>query len=490
MAGWYDADNIDYSRFTDIARTTPDKWGALGKALNAIGDTTQKVQDNEDLEAIAKVQQSGQTYFDGNLNRAKNTGALDAVLKANEKEHSQNIANQVAMGGGILTPDDTPMTKDQFDDMGLASGITQSEDMAKVKTLFDDQKMSNQLSGAIELRASGASIPEIKKAYPDASKELLSQMMQWQNQDEKKLWDQEKMGLQETINIGNKDYANEQAIQRLKLQDQLNDENRNDAHAKALEIAQAKAQTKEKIDEDKSLKKLRESIMKKGNEQKATKLTQADMLYEDGKLSKEQYLVELSKLNRDPLPTKENKNLKVIQEQLRNLNELRDHYQNTGKDWIMGGSKYVGPAEGGLNEMLPTVTSNQSKFDSLMQKVLLDKTSLLSGTLSDKDMSILNAAGLTNRLGEKDFEKELDRYIQSTENELQNHVKYLGSQYDLPEQYTKSSSGNNNQTPNQPPQRKSVVKNQTAQKTVVATGTTKDGKKVIKYSDGSINYVD
>lgn len=99
----------------------------------------------------------------------------------------------------------------------------------------------------------------------------------------------------------------------------------------------------------------------------------------------------------------------------------------------------------GVDSSLNTVSPNfilsdgHRKFNNLMNDVLLGKTSALTGTLSDRDMALLQSSGLSETLGEKDFLDKLKQTKEQVQEMKNNSYKVLDSQYDIPKDFTKSS---------------------------------------------------
>lgn len=124
-----------------------------------------------------------------------------------------------------------------------------------------------------------------------------------------------------------------------------------------------------------------------------------------------------------------------------------------------------------------------------MNDVLLGKTSALTGTLSDRDMALLQSSGLSETLGEKDFLEKLKQTKEQVQQMKSKNYDVLSSQYDIPDGFIPKDY--ESKSDNSQPVITSIRKNNTINtnnKTVISTGTTPDGKKVFKYSDGSIEY--
>jgi hypothetical protein len=91
---------------------------------------------------------------------------------------------------------------------------------------------------------------------------------------------------------------------------------------------------------------------------------------------------------------------------------------------------------GNINGMTPYLTEKGRKFESLVNDILLGKTSVLAGTLSDRDMKLLKSSGLSEMLDVKDFRKALEELKQKTMDNLQDSYKSYSSKYDIGENTT------------------------------------------------------
>lgn len=189
----------------------------------------------------------------------------------------------------------------------------------------------------------------------------------------------------------------------------------------------------------------------------------------------------LKTVDKKPLPTKEAAEFQALTKYEEVLNELEKAYD----------SSYVGGLDSSLNTISPNfvLTDGHRKFNNLMNDVLLGKTSALTGTLSDRDMALLQVSGLSETLGEKDFLEKLKQTKEQVKQMKDDNLEILKSQYQIPDNFISKESNN---TENNQPKIISVRKNENIttsnQKTIIQTGTTPDGKKVVKYSDGSIEY--
>lgn len=192
----------------------------------------------------------------------------------------------------------------------------------------------------------------------------------------------------------------------------------------------------------------------------------------------------LKSVDKKPLPSKEAGEYQALSKYESVLNELEKAYNPS----------YVGGLDSSLNTVSPNfvLTDGHRKFNNLMNDVLLGKTSALTGTLSDRDMALLQASGLSETLGEKDFLEKLKQTKEQVQQMKTKNYDVLSSQYDIPDGFIPKN--NESKSDNSQPVITSVRKNNTINtdnnKTVVSTGTTPDGKKVLKYSDGSIGYAD
>lgn len=192
----------------------------------------------------------------------------------------------------------------------------------------------------------------------------------------------------------------------------------------------------------------------------------------------------LKPVDKKPLPAKEAGEYQALSKYESVLNELEKAYNPS----------YVGGLDSSLNTVSPNfvLTDGHRKFNNLMNDVLLGKTSALTGTLSDRDMALLQASGLSETLGEKDFLEKLKQTKEQVQQMKSKNYDVLNSQYDIPDTFIPKN--NESKSDNSQPVITSIRKNNTINtdnnKTVILTGTTPDGKKVLKYSDGSIGYAD
>lgn len=189
----------------------------------------------------------------------------------------------------------------------------------------------------------------------------------------------------------------------------------------------------------------------------------------------------LKTVDKKPLPTKEAAEFQALTKYEEVLNELEKAYDPS----------YVGGLDSSLNSISPNfvLSDGHRKFNNLMNDVLLGKTSALTGTLSDRDMALLQSSGLSETLGEKDFIEKLKQTKEQVRKMKESNLGVLQSQYEIPDNF---AIGSEKKTETNQPKIISVRKNENIttsnQKTIISTGTTPDGKKVVKYSDGSIEY--
>lgn len=230
-----------------------------------------------------------------------------------------------------------------------------------------------------------------------------------------------------------------------------------------------------KIDNNlKSLPDIKEQYKKEYGEDMPTHL-QSSFVYEN-KLPEK-----LKPVEKKALPTKDAGEYQALSKYEQVLNELEKAYD----------SSYVGGVDSSLNTVSPNfvLSDGHRKFNNLMNDVLLGKTSALTGTLSDRDMALLQSSGLSETLGEKDFLDKLKQTKEQVQQMKNNSYKVLDSQYDIPKDFAKSSvitNANNKNDVKVNSVRKTNDTNITKEKTIMSTGKLPDGTRVIKYSDGSI----
>ena len=144
----------------------------------------------------------------------------------------------------------------------------------------------------------------------------------------------------------------------------------------------------------------------------------------------------LKTVDKKPLPTKEAAEFQALTKYEEVLNELEKAYDPS----------YVGGLDSSLNSISPNfvLSDGHRKFNNLMNDVLLGKTSALTGTLSDRDMALLQASGLSETLGEKDFLKKLKQTKKQVQQMKNKNLEVLSSQYDIPDGFNSSSVNNKN----------------------------------------------
>ena len=106
---------------------------------------------------------------------------------------------------------------------------------------------------------------------------------------------------------------------------------------------------------------------------------------------------------------------------------------------------YVGGVDSSLNTISPNwvLSDGHRKFNNLMNDVLLGKTSALTGTLSDRDMALLQSSGLSETLGEKDFLEKLRKTKEQVKQMKATKYDLLKKQYDLPESFNQTTKNEN-----------------------------------------------
>ena len=204
---------------------------------------------------------------------------------------------------------------------------------------------------------------------------------------------------------------------------------------------------------------------------------QSNYLYkgELPELLKEQKPVELK-----PLKVDEAKDLDGLIKYRETLSELDKNYD----------SSYVGGLDSSLNTITPNwmLTDGHRKFNTTMNDVLLGKTSALAGTLSDKDMALLSASGISETLGEKDFKEAVANQRAKVNQLIKERYNLLSSQYEMPEHYSFAKD-----LPSTIEKDKKSVKviggnTKAEEPTVIGTGKKPDGTTVKTFSDGTTKF--
>ena len=127
------------------------------------------------------------------------------------------------------------------------------------------------------------------------------------------------------------------------------------------------------------------------------------------------------------LPSKQVSEYQALDKYESILNELEETYDPS----------YVGGLDSSLNTISPNfiLTDGHRKFNNLMNDVLLGKTSSLAGTLSDRDMALLQSSGLSEALGEKDFMEKLQKTKAEIADMKSKKRDLLKSQYVVPDDF-------------------------------------------------------
>jgi hypothetical protein len=140
----------------------------------------------------------------------------------------------------------------------------------------------------------------------------------------------------------------------------------------------------------------------------------------------------LKQVEKKALPAKEAAEFQALDKYESVLNELEKAYDPS----------YVGGLDSSLNTVSPNwvLSDGHRKFNNLMNDVLLGKTSALTGTLSDRDMALLQSSGLSESLGEKDFLEKLRQTKEQVRQMKAKNYDVLNSQYNLPESFNQVSN--------------------------------------------------
>ena len=159
----------------------------------------------------------------------------------------------------------------------------------------------------------------------------------------------------------------------------------------------------------------------------------------------------LKPVEKKALPAKEAGEFQALDKYESVLNELEKAYD----------SSYVGGMDSSLNTVSPNwvLSDGHRKFNNLMNDVLLGKTSALTGTLSDRDMALLQSSGLSEALGEKDFLEKLKQTKEQVRQMKAKNYDVLNSQYNLPETFNQISNNKENKKVEDTPKINSIRKN-------------------------------
>ena len=474
---------VDFSKYMNMginpnAVAKGAGWEAFGKAMNAVANTMDEVGHANDLKKVEELRRSGATNMEGvETYSGKNQKLFDDVITANKTKASQGLLSKVYSG---------ELTQDQYKEQvsSLGDGVVTPEVMEGVNSYYDDKKTTSQITDMIELRAKGLKYDQIKQNMPNLTKTALAQLAKYQDEDLQRAHQEKVRAQAATDALSLNELKHEQALQ-------LQDEKAKDAK----ELVTTKAtttQTESQKLESKNINNLEKKILDQANETKAKELVALKSKLNNGDISKNEYIAQATNLSKEPLDKKVADKFDTRINYLKALDGLIDQHRK-GE---------LSRSTGFISAMTPNITDAAHVNESLLKQLLLGKTDQLSGTLSDKDMSILQATGLNENLSDDDFVDALIKTRAGIANNIKNdYTDYAKSNdistnitngvksiraYDPVKKQWLTQEGNTAQDN----QKQSIVKNNAAtNKTAIATGTTKDGKKVVKYSDGSIEYV-
>jgi len=148
-------------------------------------------------------------------------------------------------------------------------------------------------------------------------------------------------------------------------------------------------------------------------------------------------LKEKAPIDKETLPVKESKEIDGLLKYQDTLKKLEENYNTKGTIYDKQGTAFVGGVDSSLDSISPNfiLSDAHRQFNTYMNDVTLGKTSALAGTLSDKDMALLQGSGLSATLGEKDFEKALSEAKELTQKLINQRYDLLSNSYEMPKHY-------------------------------------------------------
>lgn len=485
---------VDYGKYLNMgmnpaAVSDGAGWEALGKAMSAVADTMDEVGDANDLRKVEALRKDGATNLEGiETYSGKNQKLFDDVIKENKAKVAQGILSQVYSG---------QMPKQSFKDTlnVLDKGVMDTQTMQNINSYYDVQKDKQDSTNVLSMIQDGVKAKDIYIQAPDGgwSKGALSLITQALNKEDQQKFQKMMLENKQTFQSeeNKKNRTNQKEISNIS---QAGQNGRLDKTIASNEkIAQMKANAKDTtaVKEDiKNIKAMEKKILDQSNPEKANNLTILKTQLNNGEISQNDYISKVADLSKEPLDKKVADKFDTRLNYLKALDGLIDQHRKG----------QLSRSTGWVNALTPNITDEAQVNESYLKQLLLGKTDQLSGTLSDKDMAILQATGLNENLSDEDFVKALIKtrtgiagnikndyndYLKSNDisTNITNGVKNIRTYDPMKKQWT----GGDEKT--QAAQKKSIVNTQ-VEKTVVQTGTTPDGKKVVKYSDGSIEYAD
>ena len=432
-----DVAKIDYSKFKDDGKGAGAVWDGVGKALKTFGALNQAYGENDDAIALASLTKSGDTSTDHELYDATNQTKFDTVIKENKQKADNGILSQVM--SGALTKENLPQ---------INNPIIQQ----KANTYFNDNKSKENLAKATEMVSSGIPTKDIVNSFDKGTLDTttLQFLIGQKNVEDKMAFDKIKYEAINTTNTNN---------------------NIRNNNSKTITIKQTPLQKQN----TQITKNMTDGILNQKDPTKTKVLNDAQTQLNNGAIDETKFKEIITPLIKEPL---ESKVKDEFSSRMRYLSTLRALQDENKKGNLKSNT-------GVVDSMLPSVLEDSIRIDSHLKGLLLGKTDQLAGTLTQKDMDLLQQSGLTEKLSDEDFVKALNKYEKSLSKSIQDDYSEYSTKFDIDKDtntnYNKYFGTKKEQTKSK---KISVVKQQ---KQIVQTGMS-NGKKVIKFSDGSIEY--
>jgi hypothetical protein len=445
---WFDT-KADYSDIsTPSTSTQAQAWDSIGKALKTIGALNLAYGKNDDDTALANIKQSGATdmgeykpfdpssqeKFDNAIKVNKAKADADLLSKVYAGQIKQDdfkptketvvLQNELAEDGQIIQPaitkEKTTQPKYKLHNPEANTQVNsyykQKQDEAQQK-IWDGNRMS-----AIALIDTAESFEDVVKPYTDDDgkvqldidtqkyiyTELLKKQQNKKNNEAKKTLETTKHN--NAIALENQKHKNKMA---------------EISHEESFKDDETKDETNKKNQEL-----LEKNIINQGNQEKIKQLQNVKTRLNKQEITKKEYDETIAQLSKTPLDKKVASKYDSRLTYLNVLNSLLEEH----KQGNLEGST------GWVNDMMPSLTDRAKRIDSLTQQLLLGKTDQLSGTLSDKDMKILQSSGLTPSLGDKDFVKALREVKYGLEKNLRDDLADDSKKHDIPTTISKKIS--------------------------------------------------
>ena len=478
---------MDWSPWMRRDFSAENRGGALADAFKAVGQTADGYGETNDKNLLAGLANETDTskiptqdfYSQGNALKAKNLietnknlayqdeqqKRADELNARNDANYYLGVFNKEAMGDALK------MDKPTFDaKYANAGGL----DWAM---MYDTQNKKEDRTFAIEDRSK-------KNELTNLQMQSTRSQMNRANEEANYLKEQRDTTKQNKENLGNL-LSKYSSFEDFKKSEDWSNPQYNYDVKKTFYDSFGKAEKASLTDQIKleELTNNKKDLPRVQEEYKKTYGLDMPLSEQSKFVYKSELPKDMQTINKKPLSSKDAKELDALLKYKDTLIELKsNHYADSVGGWDNTTSA--------LPEALKT--DKARRFEALMNDVLLGKTSALSGTLSDKDMALLKSSGLSQNLGDDDFIKVRDNLMNKVDTLINDKYDLLNESYKMPESY-KNIKNNESKSENSQPVITSVRKNNTINtdnKTVIGTGTTPDGKKVFKYSDGSIGYAD